>query len=49
MVLVSSIYNFFTNKTSLANKWMSFSSSNSALGRKNLPNSELVFKTFENL
>jgi hypothetical protein len=28
---------------------MSFSSSNSALGRKNLPNSELVFKTFENL
>ena len=31
MVLVSLISNFFTNKTSLANKWMSFSSSNSAL------------------
>ena len=31
MVLVSFITNFFTNKTSLANKWMSFSSSNSAL------------------
>ena len=31
MVLVSSISNFFTNKTSLANKWMSFSSSNLAL------------------
>ena len=31
VVLVSSISNFFTNKTSLANKWMSFSSSNSAL------------------
>ena len=30
MVLVSSISNFFTNKTSLANKW-SFSSSNLAL------------------
>jgi hypothetical protein len=27
VVLVSSISNFFTNKTSLANKWMSFSSS----------------------
>ena len=31
MVLLSSISNFFTNKTSLANKWMSFSSSNLAL------------------
>ena len=31
VVLVSSISNFFNNKTSLANKWMSFSSSNSAL------------------
>ena len=31
MVLVYSISNFFTNKTSLANKWMSFSSSNLAL------------------
>ena len=31
MVLVSSIFNFFTDKTSLANKWMSFYSSNSAL------------------
>merc|ERR1712051_836911 len=31
VVLVSSISNVFTNKTSLANKWMSFSSSNSAL------------------
>jgi hypothetical protein len=30
-VLVSSISNLFTDKTSLANKWMSFSSSNSAL------------------
>jgi hypothetical protein len=33
VVLVSSISNFFTNKTSLANKWMSFSSSNLALGK----------------
>ena len=32
VVLVSAISNFFTNKTSLANKWMSFSSSNLALG-----------------
>ena len=31
VVLVSSISNFFTNKTSLAKEWMSFSSSNSAL------------------
>ena len=31
MVLVSSISSFFTNKTSLTNKWMSFSSCNSAL------------------
>ena len=31
VVLVSSISNFFTNKNSLANKWMSFSSSNLAL------------------
>ena len=31
VVLVSSISNFFTNTTSLANKWMNFSSSNSAL------------------
>ena len=31
MVLVSLISNFFNNKTSLANKWMSFSSSNLAL------------------
>ena len=33
VVLVSSISNFFTNKTSLENKWMSFSSSNSALSK----------------
>ena len=31
VVLVSSISNFFSSKTSLANKWMSFSSNNSAL------------------
>ena len=31
MVSVPSISNFYTNKTSLANKWMSFTSSNSAL------------------
>ena len=31
VVLVLSISNFFTNKTSLANKWMSFSSNNLAL------------------
>ena len=31
MVLVSSNSNFSTNKTSLANKWMSFSNSNLAL------------------
>ena len=31
VVLVSLISNFFTNKTSLVNKWMSFSSSNLAL------------------
>jgi hypothetical protein len=31
VVLVSSISNVFTSKTSLANKWMSFSSSNLAL------------------
>ena len=31
VVLVSSIFNFFTNKTSLVNKWISFSSSNLAL------------------
>ena len=31
VVLVSSISNIFTNKTSLADKWMCFSSSNSAL------------------
>ena len=31
MVLVSLISNVFTNKNSLANKWMSFSSSNLAL------------------
>jgi hypothetical protein len=34
VVLVSSISNFFTNKTSLANKWMSFSNSNLALVTK---------------
>jgi hypothetical protein len=34
VVLVSSISNFFTNKTSLANKWMSFISSNLALDCK---------------
>ena len=34
VVLVSSISNFFTNKTSLANKWMSFISNNLAF----LPN-----------
>jgi len=33
VILVSSISNFFTTKTSLANKWMSFSSSNLALGK----------------
>ena len=31
VVLASSISNFFTNKTSLANKWMRISSSNLAL------------------
>ena len=31
VVLVSSISNFFTNKTSLENKWRSFTSSNAAL------------------
>ena len=31
VVLVSSISNFFTNKTYLVNKWMSFSSSRLAL------------------
>ena len=31
VVLFSLIFNVFTNKTSLVNKWMSFSSSNSAL------------------
>ena len=31
LILVSLISNFFSNKTSPANKWMSFSSSNSAL------------------
>ena len=36
VVLVSSISNFFTNKISLANKWMSFSSSNLALDMKNI-------------
>ena len=36
VVLVSSISNFFTNKTSLANKWMSFSSSNLALAYDSL-------------
>ena len=34
MGLVFSISNFFTNKTSVANKWMSFSSSNLALEGK---------------
>ena len=37
MVLVSSISNFFTNKTSLANKWMSFSCSNLALVWPKIP------------
>ena len=32
VVLVSLISNFLTDKTALANKWMSFSSSNVALG-----------------
>jgi hypothetical protein len=32
VVLVSLISNFFTDKTFLANKWMSFSSNNLALG-----------------
>ena len=32
VVSVSLISNFFTNKTSLANKWMSFGSRNLALG-----------------
>ena len=36
MVLVFWIANFFTNKTSLANEWMSFSSSNTALLKKNI-------------
>ena len=34
MVLVTSISNYFTNKPSLLNKWISLSSSNSALQRK---------------
>jgi hypothetical protein len=34
-VLVSSISSFFANKTSLVDKWMSFSSSNLALAFKN--------------
>ena len=37
VVLVSLIFNFFTHKTYLANKWMSFSSSNLALGLNSLP------------
>ena len=42
MVLDSSISNYFTNETSLANKWMSFSSSNLAL-------TELFLVVFFNL
>ena len=44
VVLVSSISNIFTNKTSLANKWMSFGNSNSALAtsRKNSSWKELA-------
>ena len=41
VVLVSLIYNFFTNKTSLANKWMTFSSSNSALVIYNIQGKKL--------
>ena len=37
VVLVSSNSNFFTNKTSLANKWMSFSSSYLALCPRKTP------------
>ena len=50
VVLVSLISNFFTNKTSLANKWMSFSSSNSALDKLCLlsklcpANSKILYK-----
>ena len=42
VVLVSSISNFFTNKTSLANNWMSFSSSNLAL--KILKNPSIMYR-----
>ena len=37
MGLLFSISNFFTKKSSLANKWMSFSYSNSALEKMNFP------------
>ena len=40
VVLVSSISNFFTNTTSLANKWMNLSSSNSALVEMSLLGTE---------
>ena len=42
VVLVSSISNFVTNKTSLANNWMSFSSSNLAL--KILKNPSIMYR-----
>ena len=48
MVLVSSISNFFTHKTSLANKWMSFSSSNSTLDELSLLIHFLIHNSFKN-
>ena len=51
-VLVISIYNFFNNKTSLANKWMSFSSSNLALFGRLMwtrQKKEVIFQTKEQL
>ena len=44
--MVSSISNYFTNKTFLANKWMSFSSSNLALVRVNGRQSCMYLKLF---
>ena len=43
VVLISFISNFFTNKTSLANKWMSFSSSNLALVAQHSEDDEPIF------
>ena len=46
MVLVSWISNFFTNKTYLANKWMSFSSSDLALEMIDLFYENTYFQTY---